>query len=169
MMLSGKSTVGRLAATAFRTAFVDADEALVERTGSTIADWFELGEPAFRAAERQTMRELLSDATPRVIAAGGGAFEEPETRALCLDRAFVVYLAARLETLVARHTPEGARPLLDPPHDPSEVLGALLSAREPQYARAHATLAVDGASPQQVVEALEVAWAEHRAAREAEP
>lgn len=91
-MGAGKSSLGRLIADRVGRPFFDTDQVIEERSGRTVPDFFLSGdEPAFRALEAQTVRELL-DRPPVVLALGGGALEDPQTRALLFERCFVVHL-----------------------------------------------------------------------------
>jgi len=135
-MGSGKSTVGRVLARRLSWGFVDMDERIEERTGRTIAALFkERGEAAFRAEELQAARELM--ATPRrVLATGGGAFAEPQTRGVLRDGAYTVYLQGSFEALSARVPDDGSRPLAAD----REIMRRLLQEREPFYRTADLTL-----------------------------
>jgi len=135
MMGVGKSTVGRRLATALGIGFVDADEEIQAAAQMPIADIFErFGEAYFRDGERRVLARLL-DRTPRVIATGGGAFMNAETRQLILDQGIAVWLNADLETLVGRVERRDTRPLLRG-RDPRAVLTALAAERDPIYAQA---------------------------------
>lgn len=92
LMGVGKSTVGKRLANDLGIGFVDADEEIEKAAHMTIAEIFErFGEPYFRDGERRVISRLI-DGQPRVIATGGGAFMNEETRALILsgDRKSVV-------------------------------------------------------------------------------
>ena len=87
LMGVGKSTVGRKLASLLRRDFVDADEAIVEAAQLSIPEIFEqFGEPYFRDGERRVIARLIEEGHG-VIATGGGAFVDPSTRALILERA----------------------------------------------------------------------------------
>ena len=136
LMGVGKTTVGRRLAARLRLPFVDADHEIERAAGCTIAEMFERhGEPAFRDGERRVIARLI-DGRPKVLATGGGAFMQEETRALILDRATAIWLDADIDVLVERVSRrEGTRPLLAGGR-PSEVLRALADARNPIYALA---------------------------------
>ena len=86
LMGVGKSTVGRKLASLLRRDFVDADEAIVEAAQLSIPEIFEqFGEPYFRDGERRVIARLIEEGHG-VIATGGGAFVDPSTRALILER-----------------------------------------------------------------------------------
>jgi shikimate kinase len=161
LMLSGKSTVGALVAEGLGWPFVDVDAEIVARTGRSIAEWFEEGETAFRRVEREVLAELVTSPGPRVIAAGGGALEDAESRRLCRERAFVVYLEATAETLAGRLSGPSGRPLLDGASDPREALAQLLAKRRANYVAAqHRRQPADG-RPEDIARAIIDAYGEH--------
>jgi shikimate kinase len=135
MMGAGKTAVGRRLAKALGWPFQDADAAIEAAAGTTIANIFaEIGEAAFREKERRVIARLLGDER-QVLALGGGAFVDPQTRALVRAKALSVWLQADLDTLVRRTGRPGKRPLLAD-GDPRERLSELLRARTPIYAEA---------------------------------
>ena len=137
LMGVGKSTVGRRLATTLGYRFVDADGEIERAAQMAIPEIFETyGEAYFRAGERRVIARLIDEAgRGTVIATGGGAFVDPETRALILDRAIAIWLDSDLDTLVDRVSRRDTRPLLKQ-GDPREVLTRLRVAREPAYAEA---------------------------------
>lgn len=139
LMGAGKSCIGRRLAQRLGVAFIDADAEIERAAGCSIAEIFEkYGEPSFRDGERRVMTRLLND-PPSVLAAGGGAFMDPETRALIRERAVSVWLKADLDTLVLRTKGRTHRPLLNA-GDPRETLARLIAARYPVYAEADITI-----------------------------
>jgi shikimate kinase len=140
LMGAGKTSIGRRLARTLASPFTDADEEIVAAAGLSIADIFQLyGEPRFRELERRVIARLL-EGGPMVLALGGGAFIDPETRARVASRAVSVWLRADLETLVARTSRKrGTRPLLER-GDPQEILAALMRERYPIYAAADHTV-----------------------------
>jgi shikimate kinase len=136
MMGCGKSTVGRRLAIRLGIPFVDADEEIEAAASLSIPEIFsKLGEPAFRDGERRVIARLITD-TPQIVATGGGAFINEETRKLILDKAIAIWLQAPLDVLVERTGRRNNRPLLQN-GDPATILGNLLTVREPFYAQAH--------------------------------
>ena len=139
MMGVGKSSVGRKLAATLRLPFVDADEAIEEAAHMPIPDIFAtFGEAYFRDGERRVIARLLdgeSQERRSVIATGGGAFVNDQTRALILDKAIPVWLDCDVETLYERVGRKGNRPLLKQ-GDPREILTRLKTEREPFYAQA---------------------------------
>ena len=146
-MGAGKTSVGKRLAQALHVPFADSDHAVEEAAGMTIADIFEsYGEDEFRALERRVIRRLLEQGEVGVLALGGGAFVDPDTRSLVLAQGHVVWIKAALDVLVERTARRpGKRPLLAS-GDPRAVLGELMARREPIYALAHDTV-VSGDEP----------------------
>ena len=139
LMGVGKSSVGRRLANALGLAFRDADAEVEAAAGRSIKEIFaELGEAAFRDGERRVIQRLL-DEPPHVLATGGGAFMNDETRALLKEKALIVWLKADLELLARRVGRKDTRPLLKDA-DPLTVLRAQAQARYPTYAEAHVTV-----------------------------
>jgi shikimate kinase len=135
LMGVGKSSVGRKLAQRLSLPFVDADDAIEEAHDLSIAEIFEkFGEPYFRDGERRVIARLM-DERPRVIATGGGAFMQGETRALILKHAFSIWIDASIDTLVNRVARRNSRPLLIG-RDPGQVLRELAVVRNPVYAQA---------------------------------
>lgn len=135
LMGAGKTSVGTRLATMLGAEFIDSDHEIETAADMTIAEIFEnFGEPYFRAGERRVIARLLSG-PPQVIATGGGAFMDPETRAVILRDAVSVWLRADLEVLVARTAGRTHRPLLNA-GDPREILSGLIDARYPIYGKA---------------------------------
>lgn len=137
MMGVGKSSVGRKLASLLHLPFIDADEEIEHAAQMTIAEIFEqFGEDYFRSGERRVIARLIDNADHRcIIATGGGAFVNPETRQLILDRAIAVWLDSDVETLMERVGRKDNRPLLRQ-GDPREILTRLRSERAPFYAAA---------------------------------
>lgn len=135
LMGAGKSTVGRRLAARLGLPFVDADTEIEEAAGCSIPEIFErYGEAHFRAGERRVIARLL-DGPVRVLAAGGGAFMDPETRALIGRRGISVWLRAELDVLVERCGRRDDRPMLYG-GDLHERLRQLIELRYPIYAEA---------------------------------
>lgn len=139
MMGVGKSTVGRKLAAMIHAPFVDADEEIESAAQMSIAEIFaQYGEPYFRDGERRVIARLLGSGgrgDRKVVATGGGAFCDPETRALILDCAIAVWLDSDIDTLVERVGRKNTRPLLRN-GDPREILTRLREERRPAYSQA---------------------------------
>lgn len=136
LMGVGKTTIGKRLAARLDLPFVDADHAIEEAAGLSISEIFEkFGEAHFRDGERRVISRLV-DGTPKIIATGGGAFMQEETRRLILDKAIAVWLDADIDVLAERvRRREGTRPLLKN-KDPRQVLSELAAIRNPVYALA---------------------------------
>lgn len=135
LMGVGKSTVGRRLAARLDLPFVDADSEIESAAGMSITDIFErFGEAYFRDGERRVIGRLI-DGTPKVIATGGGAFINDETRSLILGQALAIWLDADPVLLAERVRRRDTRPLLRN-RDPAEVLRELARVRNPIYALA---------------------------------
>jgi shikimate kinase len=136
LMGVGKSTVGRRLAARLQLPFVDADREIEAAAGLSIPEIFSrFGESGFRDGERRVIARLI-DGQPKVVATGGGAFMNDETRALILDRATAVWLDADIDVLVERVSRRDDRPLLAG-RDPKLALRELAAVRNPIYAQAH--------------------------------
>ena len=140
-MGAGKSTVGRRLAAALGWDFLDSDQEIVRRTGADISLIFEKeGEVGFRRREREVIAELLGR-DRLVLATGGGAVLEADTRQRMKERALVVYLTASVDQQFRRTRKDTHRPLLNVA-DPLARLAALQVCRDPLY-REVASLCVD--------------------------
>ena len=140
LMGVGKSTVGRRLAARLGLPFVDADAEIEAAADLSIAEIFERhGEAHFRDGERRVIARLM-DGTAKVIATGGGAFVNEQTRALILRDALAIWLDADVAVLADRVSRRDTRPLLRG-KDPREVLGELARVRNPLYAQAHIHIA----------------------------
>ena len=154
LMGAGKSAVGRRLAKALDAEFADADELIVAAAGMSIPDIFaKYGEPEFRDLERRVIQRVL-DGPPVVLALGGGAFIDPQTRARLKEHAVSIWLRADLDTLVGRtRRKKGTRPLLAN-GDPRAILAELMERRYPIYALADHTVQSDEQPPEVVVERI---------------
>lgn len=152
-MGSGKSTVGPLLARRLGWRFVDVDDVIEADAGCTIAELFARhGEAAFRDREHATIARLAGgDAL--VLALGGGAIEREQTRALLLTEksTFLVHLEVELATTLARCSgTEGTRPVLADEAN----LARRYQRRLPLYRTAHASIAADARTPEELVEEI---------------
>ncbi|MDA0218267.1 MAG: shikimate kinase [Proteobacteria bacterium] len=139
LMGAGKSTVGRRLAARLDIPFVDADSEIEAAAGCTIPEIFERhGEAEFRSGERRVIARLLRG-RPNVLATGGGAFMDADTRQRIKARAISVWLRADLELLMARVARRDNRPLLKQ-GDPREIMERLMAQRYPVYAEADITV-----------------------------
>lgn len=168
LMGVGKSSLGKRLAAQLRLPFVDADAEIEAAAGMPISEIFaRFGEPHFRDGERRVIARLL-EGGPRVIATGGGAFVDPETRALIRRKAVAVWLDCDLETLVARVARRNHRPLLAG-RNPRTVLESLAAVRNPLYAEAPVHVRTGGGPHEEGVGAILAALADwqHRHGPEA--
>jgi shikimate kinase len=140
MMGVGKSSIGRRLGARLSIPFTDADAEIEKAAGMSIADIFARhGEAAFRSGESRVIARLL-DSGPQVLATGGGAVMNPETRALIKEKGVSVWLSAELDLLLRRISKRKAeRPMLHT-SDPAATLRELLAEREPIYAQADLTV-----------------------------
>lgn len=139
MMGAGKTTVGRRLATRLGRRFLDSDEEIEKAAQMTIPEIFaQRGEPEFRAGETRVISRLLKE-NDIVLATGGGAFVNPETRALVKAGAVSVWLKADLDVLFERVSRRSNRPLLKTA-DPKGTLEKLIEERYPIYAEADLTV-----------------------------
>jgi shikimate kinase len=135
MMGVGKSTVGKRLAARLHLPFLDADHEIESAAGLNIGEIFEkFGEAHFRDGERRVIARLI-DGEPKVVATGGGAFMQDETRNLILERATAVWLDADIDVLADRVRRRDDRPLLKG-KDARKVLAELAAIRNPYYALA---------------------------------
>ena len=153
LMGVGKTTIGRRLARRLEIPFVDADHEIETAAGMSVAEIFErFGEAHFRDGERRVIARLI-DGVPRVIATGGGAFMNAETRALILDQATTVWLDSDIKTLTERVGRRSDRPLLAG-RDAGTVLAELASVRNPIYALAPIHVMSHPAPHEETVDAI---------------
>jgi shikimate kinase len=166
---SGKSAIGRKLATRLSIPFFDADEEIEAAAGMKIEQIFErYGEAEFRKGERRVIARLLEQPI-HVMATGGGAFMDPETRDLIRAKAISIWLHADIETLLERTSRRSDRPLLKG-GDPREILEKLAAEREPFYAEADVTADSDQRPAEETINRILkglVAFAQKTAAADA--
>ncbi len=160
LMGAGKTCIGQRLASKLGLEFVDADTEIETAADCTIEEIFErYGEKAFRDGERRVIARLLGDG-PRVIATGGGAFCNAETRANVREKGLSIWLKADVDVLLNRVSRRNNRPLLKS-GDRRETLERLVKERYPFYAEADLTVETGNESPEatvkRVIEALESA------------
>jgi shikimate kinase len=137
MMGVGKTSVGKRLATALHCPFIDADDEIEKSAQMSIPEIFDAyGETGFRDGERRVIARLIEqNGGKAVIATGGGAFINPQTRELILDRAIAVWLDSDIDTLLERTSRKNNRPLLQQ-GNPREILTRLREERRPAYSQA---------------------------------
>jgi shikimate kinase len=160
LMGVGKTSVGKRLATALHLPFRDADQEIERAADRSISEIFaERGEAEFRAGERRVIARLL-DEPPHVLATGGGAFVQADTRALINARAISIWLKADLAVLARRVTRKATRPLLIG-RDPLEVLTAQAQDRYRFYGQAHLVIDTLDAPHAAAVDIILRALADH--------
>src|SRR3954451_2282989 len=140
MMGAGESSIGRRLASRLGMGFVDADAEIETAAGMTIAEIFtSYGEPYFRSGEQRVISRLL-DGGPQVLATGGGAFMNAETRAAIRAKGVSVWLKAEFDVLMKRvkRRATADRPMLQ--GDPAQRIRHLIGERYPIYAEADVTV-----------------------------
>ena len=170
LMGAGKTCIGRELAGRYKMPFIDADEEIEAAAGCSIEDIFALyGEREFRNGERRVIARLL-DRPRQVLATGGGAFMDPDTRAAIRARAISVWLRADLDLLLRRVVRRDDRPLLKAA-DPRKVLTRLIEERYPVYAEADLVVDTTEEKPRataaRVARAIEAFLVEERTAQPA--
>jgi shikimate kinase len=160
MMGVGKSTVGRKLAQLLGLPFRDADDEIEQAAQLSVAEIFErFGEAHFRDGERRVIARLL-EAGPSVLATGGGAFVQPDTRALIHSKGIAIWLDSDVATLVDRVGRKDTRPLLRG-GDPAEIVARLKAEREAAYSEAPVKVMSDagphGEAIKRILKALD-AW-----------
>lgn len=132
LMGAGKTKIGKRVARSLSMPFIDSDAEIEAAAGCPVSEIFErFGEAYFRDGERRVIARLLSG-EPAVLATGGGAFMNAETRALIHQRAISVWLKASVDILVERTSRRDTRPLLKT-GNPVEILEKLAAERYPVY------------------------------------
>jgi shikimate kinase len=150
---SGKSSIGRRLGQRLGLDFSDADAEIERAANMTIPELFEIkGEQAFRLGEQKVIARLL-ESGPQIIATGGGAFMNEETRARIRERGISVWLKADVGTLLKRVKRKSNRPLLQTA-DPEATLRDLLAAREATYAEANLSITSCEVPHEMVVEEI---------------
>ncbi|MDH4227430.1 MAG: shikimate kinase [Deltaproteobacteria bacterium] len=151
-MGTGKSTVARRLAAVLSMRHVDTDDMVEASAGRKIKDIFASeGEAAFRALEREALKDaLLGDGA--VVSTGGGALVTAESRAIAKTRGTVVCLTATVETILKRVGRNDERPLLKgSPDDVRARITELLDAREEAYLDAHIVVDTTSKSVDEVI------------------
>jgi shikimate kinase len=153
LMGVGKSTVGRRLARRLGLSFVDSDAEIEDASGYPAAEVFErYGEQDFRDGERRLVARLI-EGDVRVIATGGGAYVDPNTRKLLNDRAITVWLDAPVDILAERTSRRDTRAQLRN-GDPKTVLERLADERRPSYSEAHIHVKSGDGAHRDVVETI---------------
>lgn len=153
LMGAGKTAIGKRLAARFGLPFRDADAEIEAAAGCTVAEIFSrFGEAEFRVGERRVIARLM-ELPAHILATGGGAFIDLETRGLLRGQAITVWLRADLDLLVARTARKTHRPLLRQ-GEPREILGRLIEARYPIYQEADLVVDSSDVPAEDTVEAV---------------
>ncbi|MEO1703099.1 MAG: shikimate kinase [Pseudomonadota bacterium] len=160
LMGAGKSAIGRKLATALSLPFADSDTEIEKAADMPVADIFEqYGEPEFRRLEASVIKRLLAEGA-MVLATGGGAYMDADTRASIKQGGVSLWLSANLDLLMARVLRKSTRPLLKNP-DPRAVMQQLIDDRYPVYATADVTVISEDVSKDAMVENVMNALGRH--------
>jgi shikimate kinase len=168
MMGAGKSSIGRRLAARLGIPFADADGEIETAHRMTISDIFTIyGEAYFRSGEARVIARLL-DNGPQVLATGGGAFLNADTRLAIGAKGISVWLKAEFDVLMRRIKRRHDRPLLKT-EDPGATLNRLIAERYPVYAEADVTVQSRDVPHEKIVDEIVEALAARLAARGGEP
>lgn len=159
MMGTGKTAVGQALARHLGRPFIDTDRMVEAREGRSVAELFqERGETYFRDTECAAIREA-TDASPSVIATGGGALLRQDNRDRLTRRGVLVWLQSDIDEIIRRTAKrQAARPLMNV-ENPKENLQRLLAEREPFYAEAPCVVNTTGKSVKEVASVI-ARWVE---------
>ncbi len=156
LMGAGKTSIGKRLAIALALPFFDTDEEVERAAGRSVEDIFaDYGEAAFRDGERKVIERLL-DGPAGVLATGGGAFMNAQTRALIHKKGLSIWLHAGIDVLMERVSRRNTRPLLRQPN-PKNVMQTLMDERYPVYAEADIRVESGLSSHERVVEQIIIA------------
>lgn len=168
LMGAGKSTIGRKTAQMLSLPFVDADHEIEAASRMSIPELFEkYGEPEFRALERRVIARLLKQG-PQVLATGGGAFMNADTRKAIARHGVAVWLKADIGVLMERVSRKQNRPLLKTA-DPKATMEKLIAERYPVYAAADVTVLSRDEKKDVIATELVAALGDHLKARRFKP
>ncbi len=150
MPASGKTTIGKLLSEKLNDYTLYDTDSIIERTqGITISEIFKkFSEDYFRKLEHDTI-QMLCNGSKKIISVGGGAFENPNTRATLLKFGKVFYLKSELDILYYRISSDKTRPLLQN-ENPKQILESLLKKREENYLKAHYTIDTTDMSEEEI-------------------
>lgn len=149
----GKSTIGRILGEKLNYPLQDTDDMIEAQQGRKISDIFETdGQPAFREMETQLLHDLIDGKTHKnIISTGGGIITTPGNIDLLKQLGYVVWLDARVETVLERTSRNSNRPLLQT-ENPAETIRQLSEERRPLYqAASHLRIETDGLDFDEIV------------------
>jgi shikimate kinase len=168
LMGAGKTSVGKRLAQRLGLPFIDSDHAIEESANMSIPDIFKsLGEAEFRAGERRVIARLLSE-PQQVIATGGGAYMDAETRQRIREKGLSIWLKADLPVLMKRVLRRQDRPLLANA-DPEATMRGLIDRRYPVYAEADITILSGDQPHESMVQTVIDALSQHGTSSEGSP
>ena len=152
MPASGKTTIATLLAEKLPDyTLIDTDNLIEKTQGISISEIFQnFSEDYFRKLEHDTIQLICSSGIKKIISIGGGAFDNPDNRAVLLKFGLVFYLKSDLDILYYRISNDKKRPLLQN-ENPRKVLETLLNKREQNYKKAHYTIDTDTMSKEDIV------------------
>ncbi len=154
LMGVGKSTIGSKLAEEMGCYFADCDQEIEDRMAMSIAEIFaQKGEQYFRSIEKDVVKEIVDRDERMVISLGGGAFDDPQSRDLLLEKCYVVWLKASIDDIIHRIGNKSNRPLLNNGNK-REVLENLIAKRYPNYSNAHIEIDTSKISHEEVVDAI---------------
>lgn len=160
LMGAGKTYIGQKLAQNLDLDFVDADTEMEAAADCTIEEIFSrYGEKAFRDGERLVIARLLNKSA-LVIATGGGAFLNKETRENIAQHAISIWLKADLDTTLRRVSRRNDRPLLKTGNK-RQTLERLMEERYPIYEKADLVLSTSDTGPSETVEGIIKALERH--------
>lgn len=161
---SGKSTIGPKLAQLLKAGFEDTDSLIVSRTGRGISELFRVkGEPYFRRTESSVIDALIHKRSgQRVIALGGGALENSDTRQKVLEEGLLIYLSCSAKEICQRLRDTADRPLMQVKLGEGQSLeqarvkriAELLKSRETNYRKAQITFVTTGKTGDQAAHEL---------------
>lgn len=153
MMGVGKTSIGRRLAKKLGVEFIDSDHEVEIAAKCSVSDIFEIyGEEVFRDVERRVIKRLLTE-KPHVLATGGGAFADEETRSIIKQDGISVWLKAAPETLIPRLERRDHRPQFHE-GDTADRLQELLENYSPLYAQAQIHVDCTRMSPEETTEKI---------------
>lgn len=153
LMGAGKTSIGERLAASLHLPFVDIDHAIEAEQGMSVTDIFaKQGEAAFRRMEHDCIAAYLRG-EPHIMATGGGAFMQQDTRTLIKKEAVSVWLHAELDVLVERVSRKNTRPLLET-GDKYSIMKKLMEERYPIYGEADIVIESTDAPHEEVVKRI---------------
>ena len=169
---TGKSSAGRMLAQRLGLKFVDTDDLIEERAGKCVSDLVqEAGWPAFRAMEKEILREVTQSGDSAIVACGGGVVLHEDVLADLPTDVHVAWLTASVDTIVKRmegdSRSDALRPSLTSASSLRQEVKDVLAEREPLYRKfSQFTVDTEGLKSAETVDALAGIWEQMNSARE---